>query len=209
MDNGIFTATAYTKSAQIHYTAEICELVPTDCFSLENKEIFRKLCAEGCANYKMKWSCPPYSPSFCDFTSDWNKLYVLYMRVSTEQFPYIKNDYIKIKAANSILKSRADKFLRKLSIHYGHYISTGSCRLCKPCKCKKDAPCAHPNEMTYSFESLGIDVSGLINMCFKNPLLWYKPQSLPKYTSVVCGLLTNEVLSTEFLEDEYFKCINN
>lgn len=209
MANGIFIATAHTKSAWIRYIIELCSLTPKDCFSLEDKETFRGFCADGCTNYKRKWSCPPYSPSFYDFTSEWNKLYVLYMRINTDQFSYIKNDYLKIKAANSILKSRADKFLCKMAKQHGRYISTGSCRLCKPCKCKINMPCAHPDEMTYSFEALGVDVGALVNMCFQKPLLWYKPQSLPKYTSVVCGLLTNESLSIESLEDEYFRCIKN
>lgn len=209
MASGFFVATAHTKSALIQYNIELCSLTPKDCFPLEDKETFRVLCAEGCTNYKRKWSCPPYSPSFHNFTSEWNKLYVLYMRINTDQFSYIKNDYLKIKAANSILKSRADKFMYKMAKQHGRYISTGSCRLCKPCKCKINMPCAHPAEKTYSFEALGVNVSGLVNMCFQEPLLWYKPKSLPKYTSVVCGLLTNESLSVEFLEDEYFRCIKN
>ncbi len=131
------------------------------------------------------------------------------MRIDTDQFSYVKNDYLKIKAANSILKSRADNFLSKMAKQYGRYISTGSCRLCKPCKCKVDMPCAHPDKMTYSFEALGIDVSALVDMCFQEPLLWYKPQSLPKYTSVVCGLLTNDSLSIKFLADEFFRLIKN
>jgi predicted metal-binding protein len=209
MPNCIFFATAYTKSALIRYKFEICSITPRDCFPLENTEKFRRLCAKGCTNYKRKWSCPPYSPLFYNYASRWNNLYVLYMRIDTDQFSYIKNDYLKIKAANSILKSRADKYLCTMATKYGRYISTGSCRLCKPCKCKVDMPCAHPDKMTYSFEALGIDVDALVNMCFQEPLLWYKPQSLPEYTSVVCGLLTNDSLSIKFLADEFFRLIKD
>lgn len=202
-----FIGIAHTKSAQIYYNVEMCKLSPSDCLALENKDKFRTLCDEGCINYNKKWSCPPYSPTFSEFTSKWSNLYVIYIRVETEQFSYIKNDYLKIKAANSIMKSRADKYLRKMANRYGSYISTGSCRLCKPCKCKKGLACAHPTEMTYSFESLGIDVSALVDIRFCYPLLWYKQHSLPQYTSVVCGLLTNELLSFECLKSEYFNYI--
>jgi predicted metal-binding protein len=128
------------------------------------------------------------------------------MRINTIQFAYIENDYLKIKAANSILKSRADRFLRFMAWH-GKYISTGSCRLCKPCKCRMNQPCAHPETMTYSFESLGVDVGALIHEYFSKPLLWYKPGCLPEYTSVVCGLLTNDLLDPEMLSHEYLKII--
>lgn len=203
MFNYNFTATTYTKSALIQYNIEFCRVTPKDCFDLEDTELFRGLCADGCVNYNVKWSCPPYSPSFYDYASAWNNLYVLYMRINTDQFSYIKNDYLKIKAANSILKSRADKFLSKMAKQFGCYISTGSCRLCKPCKCKTNMPCVYPDKMTYSFEALGINVSAVVNMCFQEPLLWYKPKTLPKHTSVVCGLLTNNSLSVEFLANEF------
>lgn len=205
----MFIARANTKSALIQYNVEFCQISPSECFAFEDTERFRNLCAAGCANYNKKWSCPPHSPSFYDYSYKWNKLYVLYMRINTRQFTYIKNDYLKIKAANSILKSRADRFLREMAKKYGRYISTGSCRLCKPCRCKIDMPCAHPDKMTYSFEALGIDVNALVDMCFQDPLLWYEPQKLPAYASVVCGLLTNEMLSIDDLEDEYFKLIAN
>lgn len=148
IDDYTFMGIAYTKSAQINYNVEMCKLSPSECLTLENKEKFQKLCDKGCTNYNMKWSCPPYSPTFSDFTSKWNNLYVIYIRVETDQFSYIKDDYLKIRAANSIMKSRADKFLRKMASCYGSYISTGSCRLCKPCRCKKGLFCAHPDEMS-------------------------------------------------------------
>jgi predicted metal-binding protein len=204
-----FTAVAHTKSALIKYSIEVCLITSKDCFLLEDKQKFQRLCSDGCMNFSKKWSCPPYAPLFQDFCSKWDKLYVLHMSIDTDQLTYVKNDYLKIKAANSILKSRADKFLCKVAREYGRYISTGSCRLCNPCKCKNNLPCAHPEIMTYSYEALGVDVSKLVNMCFQKPLLWYKPQSMPRYTSVVCGLLTNKTLPMESLKDEYFKFIKS
>ena len=182
---------------------------PQGCLEYEAYETFSNLCSVGCRNYNKKWSCPPFSPSFHDFSFGWEKLFVLYMRIDTKQFSYIKNDYLKIKAANSILKSRADKFLRFMAALHGIFISTGSCRLCKPCKCSMNLPCARPKAMTYSFESLGVNVSALVDLCFSKPLLWYKQKHLPEYTSVVCGLLTNNLISSEVLCGEYLKHITH
>jgi len=123
------------------------------------------------------------------------------------QFAYIKNDYLKIKAANSILKSRADKYLRRIASKYGKYISTGSCRLCRPCKCKIEQPCAKPETKTYSYEAMGVDVDVLVERYFNNKLLWYKRGKLPEYTSIVCGLLSNNLYSLETLRNEYMELI--
>lgn len=198
---------ALTNTTQIDYSIDICS-IPTSGLSIYvDEEKFSKLCESGCTNYAKKWSCPPFSPHLVDFIALWEKLFVFYLRVNIEQFSYIRNDYLKVRAANSVLKSRVDLFLRKMAEKYGSYISTGSCRLCKPCKCKVGMPCMHPDKMAYSFEAMGVDVDQLVNKLFQKPLLWYKPRCLPKYTSVVCGLLTNEVLTANNLYDEYIKQI--
>lgn len=144
---------------------------------------------------------------FGQFAKDWKWLYVLYMKIYTNQFSYIKNPYLKVKAGNAILKSRADKFLAGLAREYGCYISTGSCRRCKPCRRKLLQPCAHPSSMAYSFEALDINVGELVDLCFQQPLLWYAKGYLPEYTAVVCGLLTQETLPMEFLKTAYLDCI--
>jgi len=194
---------ASTASGRYEYAVEIISAEPLLISEFCDKNKFDNLCKYGCPNFKRKWSCPPYAPAFLDFVSKWEQLYVIFMYIDMVQFATIKNDYLKIKAANSLLKSRADKFLRRMAKRYGHYISTGSCRLCKPCKHKIEMPCAHPGLMTYSFEAMGVDVGKLVNAYFQKPLLWYKYGQLPEYTSVVCGLLTNEKLSLKYIMDEY------
>jgi len=207
MEKLILDAWAKTSTADIQYSVEFCLASSTEISTYVDKEKFDKLCLNGCPNFKKKWSCPPYAPIFMNFIANWNKLFTIYIHTNMSQFFYIKNDYLKIKAANSILKSRADKFLRQMAVKYGSYISTGSCRLCKPCKCKIGQACAHPELMTYSFEAMGVDVGELVAGQFQKPLLWYKPHYLPEYTSVVCGLLTNDEITVEGLQEEYLQHI--
>ena len=190
-------AIAFTKSGKLEYSIDICKTTPKQLLSLVDKQVFDALCETGCVNYGKKWACPPYSPSFIDFASGYNQLFIIYLRTDMNQYTYIKNDYLMIKAANSILKSRADRFLSGIATQYGRYITTGSCRLCRPCKCKIGQKCANPDRMTYSFEALGINVSGVVESYFQRPLLWYAPHCLPEYTSVVCGLLTNETVTVD------------
>lgn len=127
------------------------------------------------------------------------------MGININDLGYIKQDYLKIKAANSILKSRIDKALLNSLSEDEKNISTGSCRLCKPCKRKNNEKCAHPSEMTYSFEALGIDVSRMVNDIFGLTLLWYSKGNPPQYTCVVAGLLSNKKDSYLRIENEISK----
>lgn len=207
MERCAFVSTAKSKTMSVPYTIEICAAAPGQCVVFEHKEHFSGLCRNGCKNFGRKWSCPPFSPAFSTISAQWSKLYILYMRMPMNGFSGIKNEYLRIKAANSMLKSRADHYMRRLAEDYGRYISTGSCRRCKPCKLQSGERCAHPLSMAYSFEALGIDVGALIDVYFGHPLLWYRKHAVPDYTSVVCGLLTNEDLPLELLERKYFEIL--
>ncbi len=158
----------------------------------EELKKFKELCKEGCPNYKMKWSCPPYSPYYHDISKKYDFLTVCILTVQLDQFNYINKDYLKVKAANSILKSRAEKMLRAKVFMNDKGISTGSCRMCKPCRCKRNEPCRHPDKVMYSFEALGIHVSSMIEDLFDFKLQWYSKKQLPEYTSVVVGLLSKD-----------------
>ena len=202
-----FPATARSKTIVTDYMVEIYAATPKQCIEFENKVFFSQLCESGCKNFNNKWSCPPNAPAFSTISLSWRELYIIYMRMPMCAFAGIKNEYLRIKAANSMLKSRADKYVRKLAEKYGKSISTGSCRLCKFCKIKEGKPCAYPSVMAYSFEALGINVGALINKFSDYPLLWYRKGNSPDYTSVVCGLLTNEEIDLEELKKQYFNII--
>ena len=163
--NRCFTIDARTPSAdiEIHIRCICMDAVAADPFT--DKPHFDSLCRTGCPNYGKKWSCPPFAPSYRSLASPYRYLWVCVLCAETEQFSYIKNDFLKVKAANSILKSRLDKALRLLSDRYGNYISSGSCRLCKPCRCRSGLPCGHPDKMSCSFEALGMDVGRLTESC--------------------------------------------
>lgn len=190
---------AQTPSCRIKYFAQIETTTTRSLLKYIDTQTFNECCKSGCSNYEKKWSCPPYAPEYSDYIRNYRLIKVLMLKVELSQFSYIKNDYLKVKAANSILKSRVDKTLRFFRSSDVHYISTGSCRLCKPCKKKINEPCAHPKMMAYSFEALGVNVSLLVQDLFKTNLLWYSKSNLPQYTSVVAGLLYNNNFSEEKL----------
>lgn len=185
-----------------------CNVFSTGCLietvlKYNEREKFRFLCEMGCLNYMNKWSCPPFSPSFERYASSFNYLTVYLMSIDLAQLSYIKNDYLKVKAANVIMKSRIDRTVRYfLQLNnQTKYITTGSCRHCKPCNCKKGLPCKHPELLTFSFEALGINVQDMVQNLFGISLLWYKKGYLPEYTAVVTGILSKTPFDANIIVD--------
>ncbi len=183
---------AETPHGKIPYWGKACTVLADDIIVYCNKTHFDGLCRLGCPNYGKKWSCPPYAPLYGDFSIGCQNLCVVLLGLNLDELGYIKQDYLKVKAANSVLKSRIDKTLRMCRTDKEKYVSTGSCRLCRPCRKKLSEPCARPTIRTYSFEALGINVSAMVKDIFHVNLLWYKRGSLPLYTCVVAGLLSDE-----------------
>ena len=160
----------------------------------EDSTKFSVLCKEGCPNYGNKWACPPSSPTFSKYSANYSRAFLVLFYCYLDQFAYTKTEYMRIKASNSILKSRLDQFMRSLEKQVGgKMISNGSCRLCKPCalKISSTAGCKKPEQMRYSMESLGLDVNGISRDYLQHDLLWYKDKKAPAYSSVVSALLTN------------------
>ena len=149
------------------------------CFPLDDNEITSSI------SFVPVWT-------FLYISKKYDFLTVCILTVQLDQFNYINKDYLKVKAANSILKSRAEKMLRAKVFMNDKGISTGSCRMCKPCRCKRNEPCRHPDKAMYSFEALGIHVSSMIEDLFDFKLQWYSKKQLPEYTSVVVGLLSKD-----------------
>ncbi len=189
-----------TPSADILINLNAIVIKSDELFKYEDKAYFEELCKKGCPNYESKWSCPPCSPSASLFIPKYQYSIVLLMWCDLEQFYYTKTEYMKIKASNSILKSRMDSILDSLETTLeGMCISNGSCRLCKPCNKKLQKPCKKPKQARYSMESLGLNVENISEDIFGHKLLWYKDKKAPNYSSVLSLFLTNEEVSNESL----------
>ncbi len=180
----------------------------------EEKDRFNKLCELGCINYNKKWSCPPHSPTYSSYLNGFSKFLLILFNCDLAQFDYVKTEYMKVKTSNSILKSQSDKLSRFLEIKLsGKMLSNGSCRLCKPCSKKVSAnSCKNPLKLRYSLESLGLNVEQISQDFFNRKLLWYKTkQASPDYSTVVSGILTNNMFDNRFLKEliyEYYS-LNN
>lgn len=166
----------------------------------EHKNEFENLCADGCPNYNNKWSCPPFSPSYSHTSKEYSNIILMLLYCDLSQFDYIKTEYMKIKASNSILKSKSEKLARFLEEDMcGVMITNGSCKLCKPCNRKKNLNCKRPKEMRYSLEALGLNVGLISKEFFNHELLWYENKLAPKYSSVITGVLTNKQVDEDYI----------
>ena len=172
-----------------------------------NKEKFDEACKNGCKNYNNKWCCPPYSPSFNKLVHKKNMLVVL-LSVKGEYFNDC-SEWNKVRAINSILKSKLDKIIRKLeNLLDGYSYISGSCRLCRTCAKKSNMPCRHPKNLRYSLESVGIDCNKLTEILFNMKLCWYIKGGKYKYGSVLSAVETDMVINNKEVENVILSTIH-
>jgi len=157
-----------------------------------NKRLFSDLCKKGCpANFNKKYSCPPVSPDFKNYFPQNKQLLVLLLKIDLEQLANASyTSYHRLRIANAVLKSKIDKLMQALEQALGgRCLSSGACRLCRPCRKKLGQPCHHPDKLRFAPEALGVDCNQLTRDLFNLPLLWYKDKKAPPYTAVVSALL--------------------
>lgn len=153
-----------------------------------NRDVFFRMCRDGCRNFNSKYSCPPCSPEFSRYVSGYDSAFVVLIKVDLSQLSCYK-DYHRLRVGNAVIKPRIERIMRSLEKDVGgRFLSTGACRLCKPCCKKKGMPCKNPESMRYSLESMGVDCSKLSEKLFGLELKWYHDKTAPEYTSVISGL---------------------
>lgn len=175
----------------------VVKVFTTNAISLSkyyNYEIASRLCKNGCKNFGNKWSCPPFSKKYVDISSAYKYCYLFLMYTNLEPFSDITNKYLRVKAANAILKSKCEKMAKKYEDQcQGYSLLSGSCRLCQTCAKKRNLACRKPDKIRYSMEATGLDVEAICEEHFGHKLLWYSsPNKIPLYTSVVCCVLSND-----------------
>jgi len=159
-------------------------------------------CKIGCPNYGRKWSCPPFSKPFPQIAGSYLSACLLCFSTEMRSYSDIKNRYLAVKAANVTLKSLIERCARQIEDDIGGYaLLSGSCRQCKPCRCKNGIPCQRPDKMRYSMEATALNVQRICLDFLDHHLLWYQNKNLPEYTSVVSMILHNQYLSSCNLED--------
>lgn len=135
-----------------------------------------------CPNFAHSWACPPIAPYLEDKVSQFNKFYLIY-------YKYDLNKYVKdLKSRNSNLSEERirNDFYRKefmrdhiddeIQDFIDHYTEPykkifilwdGYCRLCakqgKSCTYDSETSCRYPEQIRYSMEAVGIDVTKTVS----------------------------------------------
>ena len=153
-------------------------------------ETFLGFCRE-CSNYERRWSCPPFSFDPLDLWQGYRTLRI-FARVLVASS---RADLAGMLEGMKQEKSRLMQELLKLerTIPGALALAAGGCSLCGDgCTRSSGAPCRRPNEMRYSIDSLGGDLSKTMEQYFQKSILWIRDGKLPEYLTIVGGLLVRE-----------------
>jgi len=146
----------------------------------------QKLCISEnfkCPNYNHSWACPPEAPYMKGEVSKYSKFFLVYIKFDLasyvkkqkQKYPYrseqsIRNRFYMKNILRDDLEKKIDSFLEKYNNDFEEKLIfwDGHCRLCEKRdyqKCTYDDgdPCRFPNQIRYSMESVGIDVTKMVN----------------------------------------------
>ncbi|PWL55778.1 MAG: hypothetical protein DBY38_00350 [Clostridium cadaveris] len=203
----------------IYYT--IKSITTNDLMQYYNPKLINKYC-ESCNKYSKVWTCPPLpfidkdfllKYKYCHIISgkvlinslDDNEINLLVNRsfkkysdisISKDNFSNIFNGiYYAFRETNDekILKLE-DTFKNTLAL------VSGRCLICSNCTRVNNMPCIHPNKLRYSLESLGLDVSSIMENVLGEKLQWSNEKN-PEYVTGVSALLSNSPISQSAIKD--------
>lgn len=160
-----------------------------------------------CPNYGKNWSCPPHFFERESFLKEYPYIVLIIARLKysadeilrikgkqevkdyTEQtlFPLRHTFYERLKILE---QSRSD--LRMFDI--------GNCGLCETCRREEGRACIRPDELRYSPESLGFDVSLLLEHYFDLKLEW-AGETLPSHYISLGGLAQKSDMRVKGLDE--------
>lgn len=112
---------------------------------------------KSCPNHGQIWSCPPYERDEAEFMKAYDEALIIGIRTKTF----------------GPTKKSLGRALIEMSKRYPvEVLIAGNCFLCKPCTKVSGKPCAHPDQMKYSLESLGFHVSDICENLLGVSLEW-------------------------------------
>jgi len=152
-----------------------------------------------CPKHGQRWSCPPGVPDLDGYLGGRPQINLLAVRVSYTEEERAARDAETLRAIQARRYDHATnelmtamRSLRALTPG-AVLIGAGECRYCLRCTREQGLPCAYPEELTYSFSALGVDLGAMSEELFHWPLLWSK-EGLPEYQVILCALVSDTLL---------------
>jgi predicted metal-binding protein len=157
-------------------------VVPLSAF--KHGDRFKALC-EGCPKQGNNLSCPPHSPSFLEHVGRATEALVFCIRLPQEYFaklPPQDRYHACFRQASRLLLDELRTYRDE-----GHPVGgSGPCMACETCSLEEGHEmCRNPEERTYSLESLGADVVGLLKTSFDIELEWSTAEKTSEYVCAV------------------------
>ncbi|MHA1669231.1 MAG: DUF2284 domain-containing protein [Promethearchaeota archaeon] len=135
-----------------------------------------------CPNYKHSWACPPIAPYLEKEVSYYYKFFLLYYKYHLNNYVNeiksknpkmsevkIRTNFYQKEFMRDHLENEITKFLKNYKAPYKNYLILwdGYCRICskegKLCTYDDEIPCRYPDQIRYSMEAVGIDVTKTVS----------------------------------------------
>ncbi len=182
-----------------------------------NPKTINKYC-ESCDKFSKVWSCPPLSFSDLEYVSKYKYCYIISGKTYINQIPkdelnnlinYSLTKYSDISNGNDEFSNTFnglyysfrefnDNKVLSLESYFNDATAlfSGRCLVCNNCSRNNNMSCIFPKKLRYSLESLGFDVSEIIENIVNDKIQWSN-NSKPEYVTCVSGLLSNSKISEE------------
>lgn len=148
------------------------QLLMEDCFEPALIESYCSLCE----NYNQHFSCPSHEFSLISYLSNFKYALIISHKLQAKLDEY----YFWRELIDPLLLQYESRF-------HGTSLMPGSCQNCDYCFDRGALECSSPELLRYSFESLGFDVKEILNIYFKEQLI-FQPTSL----HLIYGMLLKE-----------------
>ena len=171
---------------------KLSHTVPVGEFVAECVDIpkFEALCRE-CGSYGNRWACPPFPFSPLEL---WNR-YALFQILAWKVILELGQTPEDAVAALEIEKQAflTEVLQMEREIPGSMAISAGTCTYCgQTCARSLGKPCLHPEQLRYSVEALGGNVTRAAELYLNTAILWIRNDAAPAYLMIVGGLLLPE-----------------
>lgn len=138
-----------------------------------------------CPEYGNNFSCPPFSPVFDDFIGSREMAKIICLRTPLHFFVHLPEDQ-RARAAYDRMSSLLAHILEGAR-REGHLVAgAGACKVCHDCPVEKGGMvCIKPDEQVFSLESLGVNLSSLMERCFQIKLEWTESRHAARHICAV------------------------
>jgi len=130
---------------------------------------------QSCPNYDKIWSCPPFDFSTYDYLNKFSSA-IIYSGEILFDLSAISDDEKNNKRRLIFEMGRKEfrNFLLTIEkeYHESQSLIAGHCFLCDKCTRILGEKCSYPQEIRYSLEGMGIEVSSLLKTVLNQKLQW-------------------------------------